>query len=98
MRPAATPVVSLSDVLAADGATISTPAHDVDLTAACDVLADWDGRYDLDRAGPMLWRETMSRFSSAERTNTGPLFVDPFDPTAPDRDTCRCRTPTPRRC
>ncbi len=94
----ATPIVSLPDVLAADGATISTPAHDVDLTAACDVLANWDGRYDLDRAGPMLWRETMSRFSSAERTNTGPLFVDPFDPTAPDRDTCRCRTPTPRRC
>ncbi len=79
----ATPVVGLPEVRAADGVTISTPAHEVDLTAACDVLANWDGRYDLDRAGPMVWRETMSRFSSAERTNTGPLFVDPFDPTAP---------------
>jgi acyl-homoserine-lactone acylase len=79
----ATPVVGLPDVLAADGVTVSTPAHDVDVTAACDVLANWDGRYDLDRAGPMVWRETMSRFNSAERTNTGPLFVDQFDPTAP---------------
>ena len=79
----ATPVIGLPDVLAADGVTVSRPAHDVDLTAACDVLANWDGRYDLDRAGPMVWRETMSRFSSAERTNTGPLFVDPFDPAAP---------------
>ena len=79
----ATPVVTLPDVLAADGVTISKPARDVDLTAACDVLAAWDGRYDLDRAGPLVWRETMSRFSSADRTNTGPLFVDQFDPTAP---------------
>ena len=88
----ATPVVSLPDVIADDGLTIVTPAHDVDLTAACDVLANWDGRYDLDRAGPLVWRETMSQFSSDERTNTGPLFVDEFDPITP---TLSPATPNP---
>ena len=81
----ATPVVALPDVLAADGVTVSKPAHDVDLTAACDVLAAWDGRYDLDRAGPMVWRETMSRFSSAERTNTGAAVRRPVRPDRADR-------------
>ncbi len=88
----ATPIVTLPDVIADDGITITTPAHAVDLTAACTVLASWDGRYDLDRAGPIVWRETMSRFTSAERTDTGPLFVDQFDPTTP---TLSPATPNP---
>ncbi len=34
----------------------------VDLTEACRVLAGWDGIYDLDRSGPIIWRETMTQF------------------------------------
>jgi acyl-homoserine-lactone acylase len=78
----ANPLVDVDDLLANDG-TVALAAEVVDLTAACDVLAAWDGRYDLDRAGPIIWRETMSRFSGDERTEIGPLFADPFVPEFP---------------
>jgi acyl-homoserine-lactone acylase len=78
----ASSLVELPDLLAADG-TVSLPATTVDLTAACGVLAAWDGVYDLDRAGPMIWRETMSRFDSADFKRQGPLFDDAFDPANP---------------
>ena len=78
----ATPVVDVPELLAADG-TVSLPAASVDLTAACDVLSAWDGVYDLDRAGAMVWRETMSRFDAAAFETQGVLFDDPFDPARP---------------
>ena len=78
----ATPIVDVPDLLATDG-TVSLPAASVDLTEACDVLAGWDGIYDLDRSGPMIWRETMGRFDNAAFENAGPLFDDAFDPTRP---------------
>ncbi len=76
------PLVELPDLLAADG-TVSLPATTVDLTAACGVLAAWDGVYDLDRSGPMIWRETLSRFDGADFERQGPLFDDAFDPANP---------------
>ncbi len=78
----ATPVVDVPDLLTNDG-SISLPAASVDLTAACDVLAAWDGVYDLDRSGPMIWRETMSRFDDDAFETAGPLFDDAFDPARP---------------
>ena len=47
------------------------------------MLSNWDGVYDLDRSGPMLWRETMSRFDSSAFETNGPLFEDGFDPAQP---------------
>ncbi len=78
----ATPIVEVPDLLAADG-SVSLAAASVDLTAACDVLEGWDGVYDLDRSGPMIWRETMARFDGAAFENAGALFEDPFDPARP---------------
>ena len=78
----ATPVVEVDELLAADG-SVALPAEAVDVTAACSVLAAWDGRYDLDRAGPMVWRGVMNRFDDAARTTSGPLLGDAFDPAAP---------------
>jgi acyl-homoserine-lactone acylase len=77
-----TPIVEVPELLAPDG-TVSLPAASVDLVAACEVLAGWDGVYDLDRAGPMIWRETMGRFDDAAFETLGPLFADPFDPLRP---------------
>jgi acyl-homoserine-lactone acylase len=77
-----TPVFEVDEVLD-DDETVALPAELVDLTPACGILARWDGRYDLDRAGPLLWREVLNRFSNAERTTTGPLFSDEFDPLQP---------------
>ena len=59
------------------------PGGTVDLGDACAVLADWDGVYDLDRVGPVLWREFMSQFSNDELLDAGPLWADAFDPTDP---------------
>jgi acyl-homoserine-lactone acylase len=77
-----TPVVLVPDLFDDDG-TVVLEAEAVDLTAACDTLADWDGRYDLDRSGAVVWRETMSRFSQQDQKAMGALFGDPFDPTRP---------------
>ena len=79
---AATPIVEVPELLADDG-TVSLPAAAVDLTTACEVLANWDGVYDLDRAGPMIWRETMGRFNTEAFDTAGPLFEDEFDPARP---------------
>ena len=78
----ATPTVEVGDLAATDG-TVSLPAASVDLTAACDVLAKWDGVYDLDRSGPMIWRETISRFDASDFGTAGVLFDDAFDPARP---------------
>ncbi len=78
----ANPLIEVDEILAEDG-TVALPAEVVDVTVACQVLGAWDGRYDLDRAGPLLWRATMNRFTDAERTTIGPLFADAFDPLRP---------------
>jgi acyl-homoserine-lactone acylase len=59
------------------------PATAVDISPACEVLAGWDGVYDLDRAGPVVWRELMSRYDFPELTEAGPLWATPFDATQP---------------
>ena len=61
-----------------DGAQV-LPAATVDIAKACKVLADWDGVYDLDRAGPTVWRELMSRYDSDDFADAGALWAKPFD-------------------
>jgi len=59
------------------------PAATVDLSKACDVLASWDGVYDLPSRGAVLWRELMSRYQGSDFTKAGALWATPFDPTHP---------------
>jgi acyl-homoserine-lactone acylase len=59
------------------------PAASIDVGPACEVLAGWDGVYDLDRAGPPLWREMIGRFESGDLRDAGALWATPFDPTQP---------------
>jgi acyl-homoserine-lactone acylase len=65
-----------------DGAA-PLPAASVDVRPACRVLAGWDGVYDIDRAGPPLWRELLARVDSADLSGAGSLWADPFDPERP---------------
>jgi acyl-homoserine-lactone acylase len=53
------------------------------VSAACDVLGQWDGRYNIDSRGAALWREYMSLFSSQDRRDAGPLYRVGFDPADP---------------
>ncbi len=60
------------------------PATTVDVTEACDVLAQWGGSYNLDSVGAPLWREFISRYEGAQLTNDSPgLWATPFDPAQP---------------
>ncbi|HEX6568576.1 MAG TPA: penicillin acylase family protein, partial [Acidimicrobiales bacterium] len=59
------------------------PAATIDIGPACDVLAGWDGVYDLDRAGPPVWREFVGRFGADALTEAGALWGTAFDPTQP---------------
>ena len=78
----AAPLVDVAEVVFDDG-TIALPAGTVDISAACEVLAGWDGRFDLDGAGSVLWRETLTRFTDADFRSVGPLFSEAFDPVRP---------------
>ncbi len=55
------------------------PAATVDVSAACRVLSDWDGVYDIDRSGPVIWREFMSKFPPKDLMDSGSLWAEPFD-------------------
>ncbi len=57
--------------------------RDVDITEACDVLAAWDGTYDLDAIGAPLWREWLARWPAASFRDEGELFSIAFDPADP---------------
>lgn len=60
------------------------PAATIDLREACAILDRWDGRYELDRVGPALWREFVGRFEPAQLLGDAPgLWAEPFDPARP---------------
>ena len=60
-------------------AVAGLPAGTVELTDACAVLDDWDGVYDLDRAGPPLWREFLLGFDDGAQMESGALWEREFD-------------------
>ena len=73
------------DVVARCRAVGSFPVDDevIDLHVAADVLAAWDGRFDLDSVGAVLWREFMAGFPAADIRSGGSLFAHPYDPADP---------------
>jgi acyl-homoserine-lactone acylase len=75
-------VVEVPELLGSDGA-VALPAESVDLTEACSVLAAWDGVYDLDSRGAVLWRELIGRYENTDLLNAGVLWAQPFDPADP---------------
>jgi acyl-homoserine-lactone acylase len=69
--------------LADDEGAEVLPAATVDVAPACAVLAGWDGVYDLDRAGPVVWREYLTTYSDDDLEDAGALWAEPFDPAEP---------------
>ncbi len=55
----------------------------VDITAACDVLTAWDGQYDPDSVGAIVWREFLGAYAFQSLTDYGPLLAVAFDPEDP---------------
>ncbi len=54
-----------------------------DITPACEVLRNWDGRLHADSRGAVLWREFLTSFSWADLTDRGSLYDVGFDPADP---------------
>jgi acyl-homoserine-lactone acylase len=54
----------------------------VDVSDACAALEAWDGRFHLDSAGALLFREFLGAFNG-NGTDQGTLFDDAFDPDDP---------------
>ncbi len=55
----------------------------VPLAEACDVLANWDGHFNLDSVGAVLFREWIGDYDYGATFDVGTLFEVPFDPTDP---------------
>ena len=52
---------------------------EVDISEACATLAGWDGRFNADSVGAVVWREFLGSFNFASAKDYGPLFSVPFD-------------------
>ncbi|MCC5951904.1 MAG: penicillin acylase family protein [Acidimicrobiia bacterium] len=72
-------VVSIDAVVGSDGEELA-PAGEVDLSEACAVLDAWDGTYELDSRGAVVWRELISGFAPSDLTDPGELWATAFDP------------------
>lgn len=59
--------------------TVPSSSGPVDATAACDVLAKWSMRDDLDAPGAVLWR----RFATRALASSASPYDVPFDPADP---------------
>ena len=55
----------------------------VDLAPACDALAGFNGRLDLDSTGAVLFREWITQYPPVDQREAGRLFARPFDPVDP---------------
>jgi acyl-homoserine-lactone acylase len=55
----------------------------VDLRPACQVLANWNGRYDRESVGPTLWRELLGSHGYGALFDAGQLFAVPFSASEP---------------
>ena len=55
----------------------------IDLSAACDVLANWDRRFNVDSRGAVLFREWLTRYPYSETYLGRELFDVPFNPAKP---------------
>jgi len=70
---------ALSANLLKDGVVQGCQPHG-DLAAACGILASWDGVFDLDSRGAVLWREFVGQLRAID---TARVFATPFDPADP---------------
>ncbi|MFP2909817.1 penicillin acylase family protein [Pyxidicoccus sp. 3LFB2] len=50
---------------------------------SCDALAGWNGRYDTDSVGAVVWREFAATAPMLTHTSGGTLYAVPFDPADP---------------
>lgn len=55
----------------------------VDVSAGCNILAKWNGRFDLESRGAVLFREWLGQFAQPDFMAKGKLFAVEYDPADP---------------
>ncbi|WP_223753250.1 penicillin acylase family protein [Myxococcus sp. RHSTA-1-4] len=55
----------------------------VNIQPACEALAGWDQRYDINSVGAVVWREFAGTAPAGTHTNGGTLYANHFDPNDP---------------
>jgi acyl-homoserine-lactone acylase len=55
----------------------------VDISEACDLLASWDGTFNLDSVGAVIFRELLGDYEVSSFKKAGALFANDFDPADP---------------
>ena len=55
----------------------------VHITASCNVLTAWDGKFDIESRGAVLFREWITRYPATDTALGNVLFAQPFDPANP---------------
>ena len=76
-RCEAVPTPVRSEDLSDENGDVVVPARDVVLAEACTVLGKWDGHYDIESVGAVLWREFTEQVAYED------LWAEPFDPENP---------------
>ncbi len=66
-----------------DQGVVLVEGRPFDITPACDVLRNWDGRLNVDSQGAVLWREFLGLFPRTDLKNAGLLYAVAFDPANP---------------
>ncbi len=60
--------------------SVSIDGEAIDLRPACGILERWDGRYELDSVGAVLWREFITLYDGQSLLRAGALFKNDFNP------------------
>lgn len=76
-----------------DNPSVRIDGERVDLITACDALEEFNGRFDEDSAGAVLFREWLARFDYREHFDAGNLFAEPFDAARPVATPARLADP-----
>jgi acyl-homoserine-lactone acylase len=63
--------------------TVEVDGTEIDLAPACDVLRSWNGEFDIDAQGAVLWRYFVDDLNFEDMTDIGALWGAGFDPDDP---------------
>ena len=75
--------VDVPELAAGSDGTPGLPAATIDVVEACAVLEAWDGRYELESRGAVLWREMLSAVRRDAPEGLDSLWARAFDPDRP---------------
>ena len=59
--------------------SVNLDGQNVDLSKACGILSQWNGRFDVDSVGAVLWREFTTQYEAADLQKVGVLFQKEFN-------------------